>query len=52
MYDDLLKSMDEGKVTMVVMIDLSAAFDTIDIPITLHIVNKDFGINGTLLQWM
>jgi hypothetical protein len=52
MYDDLLKAVDEGKVTIVVMIDLSAAFDTIDIPIALHILHEDFGIDDTPLQWI
>jgi len=52
MYDALLKSVDDGKVTIVVMIDLSAAFDTIDIPIGLHILHKDFGIDDTPLQWI
>jgi len=52
MYDDLLKAVDDGKVTIVVMIDLSAAFDTIDIPIALHILHEDFGIDDTPLQWI
>jgi len=52
MYDDLLKAVDDGKVTIVVMIDLSAAFDTIDIPIALHILHEDFGIDDVPLQWI
>ena len=45
MNDDLLKAVDDGKVTIVVMINLSAAFDTIDKPIALHILHADFGID-------
>jgi len=33
MYNDLLDNIDNNTVTLVVMVDLSAAFDTIDIPI-------------------
>ncbi|XP_060608223.1 uncharacterized protein LOC132760282 [Ruditapes philippinarum] len=52
MYDDLLKAVDDGQITIVVMIDLSAAFDTIDIPIALHILHDDFGIDDVPLQWI
>lgn len=38
MYSDLLETADSRHVTIVVMIDLSAAFDTIDIPILLEIL--------------
>ena len=34
------------------MIDLSAAFDTVDIPIVLQILQEDFGIKGTPLNWV
>ena len=52
MYDDLLKAVDDGQITIVVMIDLSAAFDTIDIPIALQILQEDFGVVGTPLKWI
>ena len=52
MYHDLLNSVDKSKVTLVVMIDLSAAFDTIDIQIALDILQTDFGIQGTPLNWI
>lgn len=35
MYNDLLDAIDKNHVTIIVMIDLSAAFDTVDIPIVL-----------------
>jgi len=44
MYHDLL---DKSKVTLVVMIYLSAAFDTIAIQMALDILQIDFGIQGT-----
>ena len=52
MYHDLLENIDNNKVTIVVMVDLSAAFDTIDIPILLHLLEHDFGIRDTPLDWV
>ena len=52
MYNDLLENIDEGKVTIVVMLDLSAAFDTIDIPILIRILQDEFGIHGIPLKWI
>ena len=34
------------------MIDLSAAFDTIDIPILIKILQDEFGIHNTPLEWI
>lgn len=34
------------------MIDLSAVFDTVDIPIVLQILKEDFGINDAPLAWV
>jgi hypothetical protein len=34
------------------MVDLSAAFDTIDIPILIRLLQNDFGITGTPLKWV
>ena len=52
MYNDLLENIDKNQVTIVVMVDLSAAFDTIDIPILLKLLQNDFGIQGTSLKWI
>ena len=52
MYDDLLHASDNKLVSIVVMIDLSAAFDTVDIPILLSILKSNFNIDGTPLQWI
>lgn len=37
MYSDLLETIDKNQVSIVVMVDLSAAFDTIDIPFLIQI---------------
>ena len=43
--------MDEGKLSVLVLLDLSAAFDTIDRDILLHHLQHVFGIQGTVLSW-
>ena len=43
--------MDQQKVTQLVLIDLSAAFDTVDHDILLNIMNCSFGVSGTALDW-
>lgn len=43
--------MDNEEVTLLVMLDLSAAFDTIDHNILIDILKKDFGIVDNALQW-
>ena len=46
---DLLLTMDEGKLSVFVLHDLSAAFDTIDHDILLHRLQHVFGIQGTVV---
>ena len=50
--NDILQSLDQKKVTILVMLDLSAAFDTIDHETLLNRLEKDFGIAGKPLAWM
>ena len=43
--------MDNGKLSVLVLLDLSAAFDTIDYDILLYRLQYVFGIQGTVLSW-
>ena len=43
--------MNSQRVTILVLLDLSAAFDTVDHAILLKRLTTDFGIGGNALEW-
>ena len=49
--NDTLVASDEGSVTIVMLLDLSAAFDTVDHQKLLHILKQEIGIDGIVLKW-
>jgi len=49
---DILMNMDRQEITLLVLLDLSAAFDTIDHSVMEHILENDFGISDTALSWL
>uniref|UniRef100_A0A8C2I128 Reverse transcriptase domain-containing protein n=1 Tax=Cyprinus carpio TaxID=7962 RepID=A0A8C2I128_CYPCA len=49
--NDLLLSSDRGCISLLVLLDLSTAFDTIDHNILLHRLENFVGINGSALAW-
>jgi len=49
--DDLLSATDQGNISVVALLDLSAAFDTVDHSILLHRLQHSFGIHSTALSW-
>ena len=49
--NDILLNMDKGHVTLLVMLDLSAAFDTVDHGILLHRLQSKLGLRGKALLW-
>ena len=49
--NDILLNMDRQHVTLLVLLDLSAAFDTVNHEILLRRLETTFGITGTALQW-
>ena len=52
MQNDILLSMDRQEVTLLILLDLSAAFDTIDRNLLLSLLQSDFGVIGSALQWV
>ena len=50
-HDDILSSTDYGRVTALTLLDLSAAFNTIDHTIFLRIRDEWFGVTGKALGW-
>ena len=49
--NDLLMSLDKGKVSVLTLLDLSAAFDTIDHSILLSRLEYVFGVSYSVLDW-
>ena len=50
--NDLLMNMDNQHVTLLVLLDLSAAFDTVSHDILFDRLNTRFGVSGIALQWL
>ena len=50
--NDLLFTIDGGDGAMLVLFDLSAAFDTMDHGILIHRLENSFGVAGTALYWV
>jgi len=49
--DSLLVAVDEGLGVVVLLIDLSAAFDTVNHDVLLRILGQEIGLRGTALKW-
>ena len=52
MVDDILLALDNGDVSALVLLDLSAAFDTIDHQILIRRLQSVFGLSGSVLDWV
>ena len=51
LVNDILWAMEKQLVTVVVILDLSAAFDTVDHDLPLEVLESRFGIVGTARKW-
>ena len=49
--NDILLEMNDQRVTLHLLFDLSAAFDTVDLDTLLHRLQFTFGVNGKGLSW-
>uniref|UniRef100_A0A8C5A5S3 Reverse transcriptase domain-containing protein n=1 Tax=Gadus morhua TaxID=8049 RepID=A0A8C5A5S3_GADMO len=52
MCDDINREIEAGNVVIVILLDPSAAFDTIDHTELLEKLLNDYGVTGSVLQWM
>ena len=50
-FNDILNGIDTGNICILNLLDLSAAFDTIDHDILLKRLQTSFGISGSALSW-
>ena len=49
---DVMKATDKGKVFCLVLLDLSAAFDTVDHEVLLHRLEQHYSITDTAIKWI
>ena len=52
LIDEALRGFDNNLATIVIFLDLSAAFDTIDIDRIIEILEHEIGVGGVALQWV
>jgi hypothetical protein len=50
--NDILESIDDGKCVFLVLLDLSAAFDTVSHDTLLETLSARFGVQGSALAWI
>ena len=50
-HNDLVRAIDRGHVTALVMLDLSAAFDTVDHSVLLEVLANRFSVGSVALEW-
>jgi hypothetical protein len=51
-HNDIISAIDHGQVAALVLLDLSAAFDTVDHAVLLNVLQQRFGITASALDWM
>ena len=49
---DMSDAMDSGKLTLLGMLDISAAFDTVDHDILIARLQASYGLSGSVIRWI
>ena len=52
MTNDIYEAMDDGRTALLVALDMSAAFDTIDHTTLVDRLQHTFGVSGKVLRWV
>ena len=50
-YSDILGAADDGKLSFLILLDPSAAFDSVDHSILLKLLESTYGFDGLRLEW-
>ena len=50
--NDIIRAVDDGKIAALVLLDLSAAFDTVDHSILIDVLHRRFAVDGLPLLWL
>ena len=51
-HNDIINAIDQGDIAGLVLLDLSAAFDTVDHSVLINVLHERFGICDDALNWM
>ena len=52
LLSDIFLAMDSGDVMLLALLDVSAAYDSVDHDILLERLRRSFGVRGTALSWL
>ena len=50
-HNDIVRATDAGQITTLVLLDLSAAFDTVDHGVLLDVFSFRFGVTNLVFEW-
>jgi len=51
-HNDLVTGIDQGQIGALVLLDMSAAFDTVDHHLLLRVLQHRFSVNNSALAWL